>query len=76
MRTCSQKNIEENSRRTEAGFHGVRADYIDAQSPLAFDLKTGKTSWIDRPNSFRPRLLTFKADGYQLNLPHAGSRPG
>ena len=64
MRTCSQKNIEENLRRTEAGFHPeCEPTDIDAQSPLAFNLKTGKTSWIDRPNSFSPRLLTFKADG-------------
>ena len=76
MRTCSQKNIEENSRRTErrteAGFHPeCEPTYIDAQSPLAFNLKTEKSSWIDRPNSFRPRLLTSKAGGYQLNFPHA-----
>jgi hypothetical protein len=43
MRTCSQKNIEENLRRTEAGFHPeCEPTDIDAQSPLAFNLKTGK----------------------------------
>jgi hypothetical protein len=70
MRTCSQKNIEENLRRTEAGFHPeCEPTDIDAQSPLAFNLKTGKKpSWIDRPNSFSPRLLTSKADGYQFNF--------
>ncbi len=42
MRTCSQKNIEENVRRTEAGFHPeCEPTDIDAQSPLAFKLKTG-----------------------------------
>ena len=42
MRTCSQKNIEENLRRTEAGFHPeCEPTDIDAQSPLAFNLKTG-----------------------------------
>ena len=62
-------------RRTEAGFHPeCQPTDIDAQSTLAFNLKTGKNSWIDRPNSFGPRLLTSKADGYQLNLPHACSR--
>ena len=70
MRTCSQKNIEENSRRTEASSE-CEPTYIDAQSPLAFDLKNAKRSWVDRPNSFRPR---FKADGYQLHLPHGCSR--
>ena len=53
MRTCSQKNIEENSRRTEAGFHPeCEPTYIDAQSALVFNLKTGKTKLVDRPNSF------------------------
>jgi hypothetical protein len=48
MRTCFQKNIEENSRRTEAGFHPeCEPTYIDAQSPLVFNRKTGKTNWID-----------------------------
>ena len=43
MRTCSQKNIEENLRRTEAGFHPeCQPTDIDAQSTLAFNLKTGK----------------------------------
>ena len=52
MRTCSQKNIEENSRRTEAGFHPeCEPTYIDAQSPLAFNLKTGKTK-LDRSTEF------------------------
>ena len=42
MRTCSQKNIEENLRLTEAGFHPeCEPTDIDAQSPLAFNLKTG-----------------------------------
>ena len=59
MRTCSQKNIEENFRRTEAGFHPeCEPTYIDAHSTLVFP--TGKPSWIDRPNSLRPRLLTFR----------------
>ena len=73
MRTCSQKNIEENSWRTEAGFHPeCEPTYIDAQSSLAFVSRPENPSWIDRPNSIRPILLTFKADGYQLHLPHAG----
>jgi hypothetical protein len=74
MRTCSQKNIEENSGRTKAGFHPeCEATYVDPQSPLVFNLKTGKTK-LDRSNSYRPRLLTSKADGCQLNFPHACSR--
>jgi hypothetical protein len=51
MRTCSQKNIEENLRRTEAGFHPeCEPTDIDAQSPLAFNLKTGinQAGSIDR----------------------------
>ena len=51
MRTCSQKNIEENLRRTEAGFHPeCEPTDIDAQSPLAFNLKTGinQAGLIDR----------------------------
>ncbi len=36
MRTCSQKNIEENSRRTEAGFH-------PECEPIAFNLKTERS---------------------------------
>ena len=47
MRTCSQKNIEENSRRTEAGFHPeCEPTYIDAQSTLVLNLKTGKTKLV------------------------------
>ena len=77
MRTCSQKNIEENSRRTEAGFHReCEPASIDAQSTLDFISGPEKPNWIDRPNSFRPRRLTFKADGYQLNFPQACSRSG
>jgi len=49
MRTCSQKNIEENLRRTEAGFHPeCEPTDIDAQSPLAFNLKT-------EPFGFQPQ---------------------
>jgi hypothetical protein len=77
MRTCSRKNIEENSRRTEAGFHPECEPITLMLSALWLSIsRPEKPSWIDRPNSFRPRQLTFKADGYQLNLPHAGSRPG
>jgi hypothetical protein len=40
MRTCSQKNIEENSGRTKAGFHPeCEATYVDPQSPLVFNWK-------------------------------------
>jgi hypothetical protein len=43
MHTCSQKNIEENSWRIEVGFQfECEPTYIDAQSPLLFNLKTGK----------------------------------
>ena len=52
MRTCSQKNIEENLRRTEAGFHPeCEPTDIDAQSTLAFNLKTGKNQ-LDRSTEF------------------------
>ena len=52
MRTCSQKSIEENSRRTEAGFHPeCEPASIDAQSTLDFNLKTGKTK-LDRSTEF------------------------
>ncbi len=57
MRTCSQKNIEENLRRTEAGFHPeCEPTDIDAQSPLAFNLKTG----INQAYQFKfARLLSL-----------------
>ena len=50
MRTCSQKNIEENSRRTDAGCHPeCEPTYIDAQSALAFDLRPeNQAVWIER----------------------------
>ena len=52
MRTCSQKNIEENSRHTEAGCHSeCEPTYIDAQSPLVFNLKTAKTLGLTIPQS-------------------------
>ena len=57
-------------RRTEAGFHPeCEPTDIDAQSPLAFNLKTGinQARSIDRI-PFSPRLLTSKADGYQFNF--------
>jgi hypothetical protein len=66
MRTCSQKNIEENLRRTEAGFHPEREPTdIDAQSPLAFNLKTGKNQ-LDRSTEF---LWSQTADVQGRRLP-------
>ena len=42
MRTCSQKNIEENSRRTEAGFHPECEPNLMLRA-FGFNLKTGKS---------------------------------
>ena len=51
MRTCSQRNIEENLGRTEAGFHSeCQPTDIDAQSTLAFNLENGKK--LDRSTEF------------------------
>jgi hypothetical protein len=66
MRTCSQKNIEANSRHTEAGCHSeCEPTYIDAQRPLVFNLKTAKTK-LDRSTEF---LQAKTADVQGKRLP-------
>ena len=49
-------------RRTEAGFQSSASQLTLMLEHLAST--TGKNSWIDRPSSFDPGLLTSKADGY------------
>ena len=63
MSTCSRKNIEENSRRTDAGCHPeCEPTYIDAQSALLLNLRPEKPScWIER--------ITFGHSGVRWRFP-------